>query len=41
MELKEQPFALTLAQKLGDTASVSRLAIRLARVSGTAERLPK
>ena len=40
MELKEQSSALTLAHKLGDTAHVSGLAIRLARVSGAGERLP-
>ncbi len=39
MDLKEQPSAPTLAQKLGDTAHVSGLAIRLARVSGAGERL--
>lgn len=41
MELKEQPPAMTLARKLGDTAHVSGLAIRLARLSGTGERLPE
>ena len=40
MELKEQSSALTLAHKLGDTAHVSGLAIRLARASGAGERLP-
>jgi hypothetical protein len=40
-ELKEQPFAPTLAKKLGDTAHVSGLAIRLARVSGAGVRLPE
>ena len=39
VDLKEQPSASTLAQKLGDTAHVSGLAIRLARVSGASERL--
>jgi hypothetical protein len=34
VELKEQPFSLTLAQILGDTAHVSGLAIRLARMIG-------
>lgn len=41
MELKEQPYAPTLASKLGDTAHVSGLAIRLARQSGAGERLPE
>jgi hypothetical protein len=41
VELKEQPFAPTLAHKLGDTAHVSGLAIRLARQSGAGERLPE
>lgn len=41
MELKEQPFVPTLAQKLGDTAHVSGLAIQLARLSGAGERLPQ
>ncbi len=41
MELKEQPFTPTLARKLGDTAHVSGLAIRLARQSGAGERLPE
>lgn len=41
MELKEQAPATTLARKLGDTAHVSGLAIRLARLSGTRERLPE
>jgi hypothetical protein len=31
----------TLAQKLGDTAHVSGMAIRLARVSGAGQRLPE
>ncbi len=41
MELKEQTTAPTLASRLGDTAHVSGLAIRLARLSGAAERLPE
>jgi hypothetical protein len=41
VELKDQPFASTLARKLGDTAHVSGLAICLARVSGAGERLPE
>jgi hypothetical protein len=41
MELKEQPCTPTLASKLGDTAHVSGLAIRLARQSGAGERLPE
>jgi hypothetical protein len=41
MELKEQPYTPTLASKLGDTAHVSGLAIRLARQSGAGERLPE
>ena len=41
MELKEQSAAPTLAHKLGDTAHVSGLAIRLARQSGAGERLPE
>jgi hypothetical protein len=41
MELKEQAPANTLARCLGDTAHVSGLAIRLARVSGAGERLPE
>jgi len=41
MELKEQPYAPTLAHKLGDTSHVSGLAIRLARQSGAGERLPE
>jgi hypothetical protein len=39
VELKEQPPVPTLAQKLGDTAHVSGLAIRLARASGAGQRL--
>src|SRR5439155_25797439 len=39
VELKKQLFAPTLAQKLGDAAHFSGLAIRLARASGAAERL--
>ena len=41
MELKEQAPATTLARKLGDTAHVSGLAIRLARLSGAGDRLPE
>jgi len=41
VELREQPLAPTLAQKLGDAAHVSGLAIRLARASGAGERLPE
>jgi len=41
VELKDQATAPTLAQRLGDTAHVSGLAIRLARVSGAGERLPE
>ena len=41
MELKEQAPVTTLARKLGDTAHVSGLAIRLTRLSGTGERLPE
>jgi hypothetical protein len=41
MILKEQAPAKTLARKLGDVAHVSGLAIRLARLSGAAERLPE
>jgi hypothetical protein len=41
VELKEQPLSPTLAQKLGDTAHVSGLAIHLARVSGAGKRLPE
>ena len=41
MELKEQAPGITLARKLGDTAHVSGLAIRLARLSGAGERLPE
>lgn len=41
MELKEQRPAATLAGKLGDTAHVSGLAIRLARLSGAGNRLPE
>jgi hypothetical protein len=39
MELNEGPFAPTLAQKMGDAAHVSGLAIRLAQESGAGERL--
>lgn len=41
MELKEQTVAPTLAARLGDTAHVSGLTIRLARVSGAGDRLPE
>ena len=41
MELKEQAPAATLAHRLGDTAHVSGLAIRLARLSGAGDRLPE
>ena len=41
MELKDQASPPTLAHKLGDTAHVSGLAIRLARLSGAGDRLPE
>ena len=41
MELKDQPAPPTLARELGDTAHVSDLAIRLARLSGAGARLPE
>ena len=41
MELKDQATPPTLASRLGDTAHVSGLAIRLARVSGAGEQLPE
>jgi hypothetical protein len=41
MEPKEQGPAATLAHKLGDTAHVSGLAIRLARLSGAGNQLPE
>jgi hypothetical protein len=41
MELRDQAPAPTLARKLGDTAHVSGLAIRLARLSGAGDRLPE
>ena len=41
MELKDQAPATTLARKLGDTAHVSGLAIRLVRLSGAGDRLPE
>jgi hypothetical protein len=41
MELKERTPEATLARKLGDTAHVSGLAIRLARLSRAGERLPE
>ena len=39
MELKEQAPTITLARRLGDTAHVSGLAIRLARLTGAGDRL--
>lgn len=41
MELKEQACAATLARRLGDTAHVSGLAVRLVRLSGAGDRLPE
>ena len=41
MELKEQAPAGTLNHTLGDTAPVSGLAIRLARMTGAEARLPE
>ena len=41
MEVKEQPSPRTLAEKLGDAAHVSGLAIRLAWLSGARGRLPE
>jgi hypothetical protein len=41
MELKDQAPVITLARSLGDTAHVSGLAIRLARLSGAGDRLPE
>jgi hypothetical protein len=41
VELKEQPFGPTLAQKLGDAAHFSGLAFRLARMTGAGKRLPE
>jgi hypothetical protein len=41
MELKEHAPADTLARRLGDTAHVSGLAIKLARLSGAGDRLPE
>ena len=40
MELKEQAPVTTLARKLGDTAHISGLAIRLGRLGGAGSRLP-
>ena len=40
MELRDQAPVTTLARTLGDTAHVSGLAIRLARLSGAGNRLP-
>ena len=37
MELKEQPYAATLAQKLGDTTHVSALLRKVCKLSGLAE----
>ncbi len=39
MELNEQPFAPTLAHKLGDVPHVSGLLRRVAQLSGTGERV--
>lgn len=39
MELKEQPFAATLARRLGDVPHVSGLLRRLARTSGAYDRI--
>jgi hypothetical protein len=39
MELNEQPFAPTLAQKLGDGPHVSRLLRRITQLSGAGERV--
>ena len=39
MELKEQPFAPTLAHKLGDVPHVSGLLRRIAQLSGAGERV--
>jgi hypothetical protein len=41
VELNEQASVATLARKLGETAHVSGLAIRLARLSGAGDRLPE
>ena len=41
MDLKEQATVTTLARRLATPAHVSGLAIRLARLSGAAERLPE
>jgi hypothetical protein len=41
MELKEHAPVATLGRKLGDTAHISGLAIRLARLSGAGDRLPE
>jgi len=41
MELKDQAPVATLARKLGDPAHVSGLAIRLARLSRSGDRLPE
>jgi hypothetical protein len=41
MELRDQALAPTLARKLGDSAHVSGLPIRLARLSRAGERLPE
>jgi hypothetical protein len=41
MQLKQQTHAVTLARRLWDTAHVSGLAIRLARLSEAGERLPE
>jgi hypothetical protein len=39
MELKDQPFAPTLAYKLGDVPHVSGLLRRIAQLSGAGERV--
>lgn len=39
MELKEQPFAPTLAHKLGDVPEVSELLRSIAQVSGAGDRI--
>jgi hypothetical protein len=40
MQLKDQTHAVTLARRLGDTAHVSGLAIRLARLSEAGSTCP-
>jgi hypothetical protein len=39
VELKEQPFAPTLASRLGDVPHVSGLLRRIAQISGASERV--